>query len=181
MSQRVSSNLETAELKTLNSITIHPRIYLRHHCNHLTKNVCFLSEIWNLKQIRHLTIANVARFGSLNAVFQSWAKNTTPTYFGKNESLTSEPKHKKLVIDDFAAELLFPSWCYCFLLARNLVGRVNSACLINLLVICTADCTWHHLTEKVYFLCETWNLKQIRYLATANVARFASLNAVFLS
>ena len=32
-----------------------------------------------------------------------------PTYFGKNESLRSEPNHMVLVVDDFALKLLFPS------------------------------------------------------------------------
>ena len=194
MSQRVSSNLETAELKTLNSITIHPRIYLRHHCNHLTKNVCFLSEIWNLKQIRDLAIANVAQFASLNAVFLSWAKNTTAWLY---VTLTGHITIRHILekMKAWAANqsicnthsMILPLY-YCFqgdvmvfLLENMLVGRVDSTDLINLVVTCSADCTCHHLTKNVYFLSEKWNLKQIRDLAIANVPRFASFNAVFLS
>ena len=105
-----------------------------------------------------------------------------PTYFGKNKRLRSEPKYMKHALDDFAPKLLFPSWCYrIFSLERILVALFNSADLVNLVVTCTADCTCHHLSKNVYFLSEMWNLKQIRDLAIANVARFPSLNAVFLS
>ena len=59
--------------------------------------------------------------------------------------------------------------------------RVNSADQINLVMICTADCTCRHLSKNVYFLNEMLNLRQIRDLAIPNVALFASLNSVFLS
>ena len=39
-----------------------------------------------------------------------------------------------------------------FLLEVNLVGRVNSADQINLMVACTADCTRHHLTKYTAWL-----------------------------
>ena len=68
-----------------------------------------------------------------------------------------------------------------FVLERILVERINSADQINLVVICTADCTCHHLIKNKYFLSEMRNLRQIRDFAISNVARFASLNAVFLS
>ena len=68
-----------------------------------------------------------------------------------------------------------------FLLERILVERVNSADQINLVVTCTADGTSHYLTKNKYFLTEMRNLRQIRDLAIENVARFSSLNAVFLS
>ena len=103
-----------------------------------------------------------------------------PTYFEKNERVRSEPKHMVLEFDYFSPNLMFPSWCDIFLLERILVERVNLANQIKLVVTCTADCTCHHLTENVYFLSEMWNLKHIRDLAIANVARFSSLNAVFL-
>ena len=41
-----------------------------------------------------------------------------------------------------------------FFLEGILVGRVNSAFLIDVVVTCTADFTCHHLTENVYFLSE---------------------------
>ena len=110
-------------------------------CHHLTKNICFLSEMWNLRQIRDLAIANVARFASLNAVFLSWEKNTTSwlyvtltghiynhtTYFGKIENLRSEPKHMALVFNDFAPKLLFPIRCYGFFVGKNelIQGTIN--------------------------------------------------------
>ena len=133
-------------------------------------------------------------YSGLNTVFLSWAKNTTrwlyvtltghitiTIFSGKNESLRSEPKHMVLVFDDFVPKLLFPSWCYRFLLERILVERVNSADQINLVVTCTAACKCHHLIKNIKFLSEMWHLKQIKDLAIANIARFASLNAVFLS
>ena len=132
-------------------------------CHHMIKNVYFLKEMWNLKQIRDLAIVNVARFASLNAVFLSSAKNTTAWLYvpmtghktirhilDKNESLRSEAKHMLLGFDDFAPKLLFPSWYYGFLLERNLLQRVDSADQIYLVVTCTADCTCHHLTKNVY-------------------------------
>ena len=96
-------------------------------CHHLTKNVYFLSEIWNLNKSRTEKFANVAPFVCLNAVFLSWAKNTTTWLYvtltghitirhilDKIQSLRSEHKRMVLVIDDFASKLLFPSWCYDF-------------------------------------------------------------------
>ena len=70
---------------------------------------------------------------------------------------------------------------WVFLLERILVKRVNSADQINLVVTCTADGTSHHLTKNEYFLTEMRNLRQVKDFAIANVARFASLIAVFLS
>ena len=46
-------------------------------CHHLTKNVYFFSEMWNLKQITDIAIVNVDRFANLTPVFPSWAKITT--------------------------------------------------------------------------------------------------------
>ena len=104
-------------------------------CNHPTKNVYFLSEMWNLKEIRNLAIAIVARFVSWNADFLSGAKTITTWLYvtvtghitirhilEKNESLRSEPKHMVLAFHELAANLLFPSWCCDFFVGKNL-GR----------------------------------------------------------
>ena len=44
---------------------------IEHVTMHLTKNVYFLSEMLNFRQIRDLDIPNVARFTTFNAVFPS--------------------------------------------------------------------------------------------------------------
>ena len=92
-------------------------------CHHLGKNVCFLSDMWNLKEIRDLPVAIVASFVSLNAVFLSGAKNITTWLYvtltghitirhilEKNEIFRSKPKHMVLAFHDFAPNLLFPSY-----------------------------------------------------------------------
>ena len=83
-------------------------------CRHLIKNVYFLNEMLNLRQIRDLTIPNVARFASLNAAFfreqkyhyvvicYSDGTYNHPKYFRKNERLKSELKHMVLEFDYFA-------------------------------------------------------------------------------
>ena len=74
-----------------------------------------------------------------------------PTYFGKNESLRSEPTY------------CFQADVTGFLLERILVERVNSADQINLVVTCTADGTSHHLTKNIYFLSEMRNLRNRKF------------------
>ena len=85
-----------------------------------------------------------------------------------------------LVLDVFSLNNCYQPDHVIFLLQRTLVGPGNSTDQFDLVVTCTADCTYHHLTKSIYFLNEMWNLKQIRDLAIANVGRFASLNTVFV-
>ena len=146
--------------------------------HHLTKDVYFLSEIWNLKQIKDLENRKCCSICLFERCFSFLWKNITTWLYvtltgyvtirhilGKIQSLRSEQKRIVLVFDDFVSKLLLPTWCYVFLLKRILVEQVNSAVLMNLVVTCTADCTSHHLTKDVYFLSEIWNLKQIKDLA----------------
>ena len=133
-------------------------------CHHLTKYIYFLSEMWNLKQIRNLAIANVARFASLNDVFLSWEKNTTTWLYvtltghitirnilEKNESLGIESKHMVHVPMIFPLNYCFQADVMVFLLERILVERVNSAKQINCKMTCTTDFTCHHLTKNMKF------------------------------
>ena len=151
--------------------------------------------MWNLKEIKDLAIAIVARFVSLNAAFLPGAENiTTWLYVTLTGHITirhflKEMKAWRAIqIKRYSYSMILPL-NYCFqtdvtvLFFGKIVGveRVNSADQINLVVTCTADCTCHHLGKNVYFLSDMWNLKEIRDLPIAIVARFVSLNAVFLS
>ena len=158
-------------------------------CHHLTKNVDFLSEMWNLKQIRILAIANVVRFAWLNDILLSWGKNTTAwLYVTLTGHITIRHNLEKVKAWE-ANQSIWYSYstffslnnCYqpddvVFLLQRTLVGPGNSADQFDLVVTCTADCTYHHLTKSIYFLNEMWNLKQIREL----VERVSSANQINL-
>ena len=70
--------------------------------------------MWNLRQIRDLAIANVARFASLNACFSFLSKKFQHVVIYMSlwrdiypsdlfwKSLRSDPKHMALLFDDFS-------------------------------------------------------------------------------
>ena len=141
-------------------------------CHHLTRNVYFSSEIWNLKQIKDLANRKCCSISLFKRCFSFLSKKyhwvvichsdgtyNHPKYFGKNERLRSEPKHILLVFNDVAPKLLLPAWRIRFFCKKGswsneLIPRTS----------CT-DCTCHHLSKNVYFLSEISNLKQIKDLA----------------
>ena len=141
-------------------------------CHHLTKNVYFLSEIWNLNKLRTEKFANVAPFVCLNAVFLSWAKNTTTwlyvTLTGhiaiRNilEKMNAWGANQSIY---YSYSMMLPlNYCFqpdvmVFLLQRILVERVNLADLMNLVVTFTADYTCHHLTKNCIFLARNMKFK----------------------
>ena len=147
-------------------------------CHHLTKNIIFLSEIWNLKQIKDLANRKCCSICLFERCFFFLSKkyHYTWLYVTLTGHITIRNILGKMnawgtnqsVYYSYSMMLLL-NYCFqpdvtVFLLERILVERVNSEVLMNLVVTCTVDCKCHHLTKNVYFLSEIWNSKQIKDL-----------------
>ena len=96
--------------------------------------------------------------------------------------MSSEPQNIGLAFDVLTLKL---SWLIRFgqlIFQTNVVERVNSG-QTSLVVICTADCTCHHLKIRAenWNFWENWSIwNKYKHLAIANDARLASLKDFFV-
>ena len=148
----------------------------------LRKKLKFLGKPRSSKQIWDLSIAHVARLGSLKAFFRSLAKKymyvvichsdgpyNHLTYFEKKSKYDKRTTRNGARIRFYNPSTTCLSRCF----ARNIVKWGNSS-QIDFVVRCTADCTCHHPT----ILERNWNfwvsrevLNKYGDLSIADVAR----------
>ena len=161
-----------------------------HDCRPTCHHPTIRERNWNfwvswevLSKYGDLSIANVARLGSLKAFFRSLAKNYLYVvichfdgtynhliYFEKNRSMRSEPKEMALEFDSITP--LLRVWVD--FLSEILLNEVTLAKLTWCMVTCTADCICHHppIRERNWnFLVSCEVLSKYWDLAITKVAR----------
>ena len=133
------------------------------------KELKFLRELSNLKQINHLVIPNDARLDSLKAFFILEQRNIYTcmvicpcdgtynhlTYFKKNKSMRSKPQNIALAFDVLTPKLSCLIRFDQLIFQTNVVERVNSGQIVS----------WWHVPLIVHAtIWKNWELRELSNL-----------------